>query len=306
MKTIIEIKDLSKTYASGLNALKGVSLDILRGEILALLGPNGAGKTTLISIVCGIVNKSGGSVTVDGHDSVTAFREARKLIGLVPQELSLPIFETVWDTVSFSRSLFGREKNPAYIESILKKLSLWDKKDSKIVALSGGMKRRVLIAKALSHEPRILFLDEPTAGVDVALRQDLWNVVRTLRDDGVTVILTTHYIEEAEELADRVGIINKGGLVLIEDKATLMRKMGQKKLTLELDKPLKVVPKSLAKYGLEVQGEGKVLHYAFDSKQGSSAIAGLLNDLAKAKISYNDLHTDQSSLEDIFLKLVQS
>jgi ABC-2 type transport system ATP-binding protein len=306
MKTIIEIKDLSKTYASGLNALKGVSLDILRGEILALLGPNGAGKTTLISIVCGIVNKSGGSVTVDGHDSVTAFREARKLIGLVPQELSLPIFETVWDTVSFSRSLFGREKNPAYIESILKKLSLWDKKDSKIVALSGGMKRRVLIAKALSHEPRILFLDEPTAGVDVALRQDLWNVVRTLRDDGVTVILTTHYIEEAEELADRVGIINKGGLVLIEDKATLMRKMGQKKLTLELDKPLKVVPKSLAKYGLDVQGEGKVLHYAFDSKQGSSAIAGLLNDLAKAKISYNDLHTDQSSLEDIFLKLVQS
>jgi ABC-2 type transport system ATP-binding protein len=306
MKTIIEIKDLSKTYASGLNALKGVSLDILRGEILALLGPNGAGKTTLISIVCGIVNKSGGSVTVDGYDNVTAFREARKLIGLVPQELSLPIFETVWDTVSFSRSLFGREKNPAYIESILKKLSLWDKKDAKIVALSGGMKRRVLIAKALSHEPRILFLDEPTAGVDVALRQDLWNVVRTLRDDGVTVILTTHYIEEAEELADRVGIINKGGLVLIEDKARLMRKMGQKKLTLELDKPLKVVPKSLAKYGLDVQGEGKVLHYAFDSKQGTSAIAGLLNDLAKAKISYNDLHTEQSSLEDIFLKLVQS
>jgi ABC-2 type transport system ATP-binding protein len=245
-------------------------------------------------------------VTVDGYDNVTAFREARKLIGLVPQELSLPIFETVWDTVSFSRSLFGREKNPAYIESILKKLSLWDKKDAKIVALSGGMKRRVLIAKALSHEPRILFLDEPTAGVDVALRQDLWNVVRTLRDDGVTVILTTHYIEEAEELADRVGIINKGGLVLIEDKARLMRKMGQKKLTLELDKPLKVVPKSLAKYGLDVQGEGKVLHYAFDSKQGTSAIAGLLNDLAKAKISYNDLHTEQSSLEDIFLKLVQS
>jgi ABC-2 type transport system ATP-binding protein len=304
MKSIIEIKDLSKTYASGLQALKGVSLDIRRGEILALLGPNGAGKTTLISIVCGIVNKTGGSVTVDGHDNVSAFREARKLIGLVPQELSLPIFETVWDTVSFSRSLFGREKNNSYIEGILKKLSLWDKKDAKIVALSGGMKRRVLIAKALSHEPRILFLDEPTAGVDVALRQDLWNVVRNLRDDGVTVILTTHYIEEAEELADRVGVINKGGLVLIEDKATLMRKMGQKKLTLELDKPLKTIPKSLAKYELEMQGEGKVLHYAFDSKQGTSEIAGLLNDLAKAKVSYNDLHTEQSSLEDIFLKLV--
>jgi ABC-2 type transport system ATP-binding protein len=304
MTSIIEIKDLSKTYASGLQALKGVSLDIRRGEILALLGPNGAGKTTLISIVCGIVNKTGGSVTVDGHDNVIAFREARKLIGLVPQELSLPIFETVWDTVSFSRSLFGREKNNSYIEGILKKLSLWDKKDAKIVALSGGMKRRVLIAKALSHEPRILFLDEPTAGVDVALRQDLWKVVRTLRDDGVTVILTTHYIEEAEELADRVGVINKGGLVLIEDKATLMRKMGQKKLTLELDKPLKVIPKSLAKYELEMQGEGKVLHYAFDSKQGTAEIAGLLNDLAKAKISYNDLHTEQSSLEDIFLKLV--
>jgi ABC-2 type transport system ATP-binding protein len=304
MKSIIEIKDLSKTYASGLQALKGVSLDIRRGEILALLGPNGAGKTTLISIVCGIVNKTDGSVTVDGHDNVSAFREARKLIGLVPQELSLPIFETVWDTVSFSRSLFGREKNNSYIEGILKKLSLWDKKDAKIVALSGGMKRRVLIAKALSHEPRILFLDEPTAGVDVALRQDLWNVVRNLRDDGVTVILTTHYIEEAEELADRVGVINKGGLVLIEDKATLMRKMGQKKLTLELDKPLKTIPKSLAKYELEMQGEGKVLHYAFDSKQGTSEIAGLLNDLAKAKVSYNDLHTEQSSLEDIFLKLV--
>jgi ABC-2 type transport system ATP-binding protein len=304
MKTIIEIKDLSKTYASGLNALKGISLDILRGEILALLGPNGAGKTTLISIICGIVNKTSGSVLVDGHDSVTEFRAARTLIGLVPQELSLPIFETVWDTVSFSRSLFGREKNPAYIESILKKLSLWDKKDAKIVALSGGMKRRVLIAKALSHEPRILFLDEPTAGVDVGLRQDLWNVVRTLRDDGVTVILTTHYIEEAEELADRVGVINKGGLVLIEDKATLMRKMGQKKLTLELNAPLKTVPKSLSKYNLQLAGEGKVLHFAFDSKQGTADIAALLNDLARAKIGYNDLHTEQSSLEDIFLKLV--
>ncbi len=304
MNAIIEIKNLSKTYAAGIAALTGVSLDILRGEILALLGPNGAGKTTLISTVCGIVNKTSGSITVDGHDNVTAFREARKLIGLVPQELHLSIFETVWDTVNFSRHLFGKASDPAYIESILKKLSLWDKKDSKIVALSGGMKRRVLIAKALAHEPRILFLDEPTAGVDVALRQDLWNVVRTLRDDGVTVILTTHYIEEAEELADRVGVINKGGLVLIEDKATLMRKMGQKKLTLQLDTVLTTVPKSLKKYNLEVHGDGKVLHYAFDSKQGTAEIAGLLNDLARAKISYNDLHTEQSSLEDIFLKLV--
>jgi ABC-2 type transport system ATP-binding protein len=304
MKTIVEIKDLSKTYASGLTALKGVSLDIRRGEILALLGPNGAGKTTLISIVCGIVNKSSGHVVVDGHDTVTAFREARSLIGLVPQELHLSIFETVWDTVNFSRHLYGKSANAAYVESILKKLSLWDKRDSKIVALSGGMKRRVLIAKALAHEPRILFLDEPTAGVDVALRQDLWAVVRTLRDDGVTVILTTHYIEEAEELADRVGVINKGGLVLIEDKATLMRKMGQKRLTLELDAPLQVVPKALSKYALDISGNGKVLNYAFDSKQGTAEIAGLLNDLAKAKISYNDLHTEQSSLEDIFLKLV--
>jgi ABC-2 type transport system ATP-binding protein len=226
------------------------------------------------------------------------------LIGLVPQELHLSIFETVWDTVNFSRHLYGKDANPAYVESVLKKLSLWDKKDSKIVALSGGMKRRVLIAKALAHEPRILFLDEPTAGVDVALRQDLWNVVRGLRDDGVTVILTTHYIEEAEDLADRVGVINKGGLVLIEDKATLMRKMGQKRLTLELDAPLKTIPKGLSKYDLEIKNEGRVLHYAFDSKRGTAAIAGLLNDLAKAKISYNDLHTEQSSLEDIFLKLV--
>jgi ABC-2 type transport system ATP-binding protein len=258
----------------------------------------------LISIVCGIVNKSSGHVVVDGHDTVTAFREARSLIGLVPQELHLSIFETVWDTVNFSRHLYGKSANATYVESILKKLSLWDKRDSKIVALSGGMKRRVLIAKALAHEPRILFLDEPTAGVDVALRQDLWAVVRTLRDDGVTVILTTHYIEEAEELADRVGVINKGGLVLIEDKATLMRKMGQKRLTLELDAPLQVVPKALSKYALDISGNGKVLNYAFDSKQGTAEIAGLLNDLAKAKISYNDLHTEQSSLEDIFLKLV--
>jgi ABC-2 type transport system ATP-binding protein len=304
MSAIISIQSLNKTYASGFVALKDVSFDINRGEILALLGPNGAGKTTMISIICGIVNKTSGTVLVDGHDNVVAYREARRLIGLVPQELNLPIFETVWDTVSFSRHLFGKARNDAYVEDVLKKLSLWDKKDSKIVTLSGGMKRRVLIAKALAHEPRILFLDEPTAGVDVALRQDLWNVVRGLRDDGVTVILTTHYIEEAEDLADRVGVINKGGLVLIEDKATLMRKMGQKRLILQLDAALKAVPKALAKYGLAIKDEGRSLHYAFDSKLGTSAIAGLLNDLAKAKISYNDLHTEQSSLEDIFMGLV--
>jgi ABC-2 type transport system ATP-binding protein len=304
MDNVISIQNLSKTYASGLAALKDVTFDIMRGEILALLGPNGAGKTTLISIVCGIVNKTSGAVVVDGHDNVTAFREARRLIGLVPQELHLSIFETVWDTVNFSRHLYGKEANPAYVESILKKLSLWDKKDSKIVALSGGMKRRVLIAKALAHEPRILFLDEPTAGVDVGLRQDLWNVVRTLRDDGVTIILTTHYIEEAEELADRVGVINKGGLVLIEDKAVLMSKLGQKKLTLDLVKPLKTIPKALASYGLDLKDEGRVLAYAYDTRNGKGSISGLMKDLAAAKIDYKDLHTEQSSLEDIFMGLV--
>jgi ABC-2 type transport system ATP-binding protein len=304
MDTVISIQNLSKTYASGLTALKDVSFDIQRGEILALLGPNGAGKTTLISIVCGIVNKTSGAVVVDGHDTVTAFREARRLIGLVPQELHLSIFETVWDTVNFSRHLYGREANSAYIETILKKLSLWDKKDSKIVALSGGMKRRVLIAKALAHEPRILFLDEPTAGVDVGLRQDLWNVVRGLRDDGVTIILTTHYIEEAEELADRVGVINKGGLVLIEDKAVLMAKLGQKKLTLDLVKPLKTLPKALSKYGLELKDAGRVLAYAYDTRDSKGSISSLMKDLAAAKIDYKDLHTEQSSLEDIFMGLV--
>jgi ABC-2 type transport system ATP-binding protein len=304
MTSIISIQNLSKTYASGMVALKDVSFDIKRGEILALLGPNGAGKTTLISIVCGIVNKSSGAVIVDGHDNVTDFRAARTLIGLVPQELHLSIFETVWDTVNFSRHLYGKDSDPAYIESILKKLSLWDKRDSKIVALSGGMKRRVLIAKALAHEPRILFLDEPTAGVDVGLRQDLWNVVRGLRDDGVTVILTTHYIEEAEELADRVGVINKGGLVLIEDKAVLMQKLGKKKLTLDLLKPLKTIPKSLAKYGLELKDEGRVLLYAYDTRNDRGTISALMKDLAAAKLDYKDLHTEQSSLEDIFMGLV--
>ena len=304
MTSIISIQNLSKTYASGPVALKDVSFDIERGEILALLGPNGAGKTTLISIVCGIVNKTSGAVIVDGHDNVTDFRAARNLIGLVPQELHLSIFETVWDTVNFSRHLYGRDSDPAYIESILKKLSLWDKRDSKIVALSGGMKRRVLIAKALAHEPRILFLDEPTAGVDVGLRQDLWNVVRGLRDDGVTVILTTHYIEEAEELADRVGVINKGGLVLIENKTVLMQKLGKKKLTLDLLKPLKVLPKSLAKYGLELKDEGRELLYVYDTRNDAGAISALMKELAIAKIDYKDLHTEQSSLEDIFMGLV--
>ena len=306
MTEIISIQKISKTYGSGLKALNDLSFDIERGEILALLGPNGAGKTTLISIICGIVTKTSGTVLVDGHDHVTAYREARKCIGLVPQELSLPIFETVWDTVCFSRSLYGREKNPAYIEAMLKKLSLWDKKDSKIVTLSGGMKRRVLIAKALSHEPRVLFLDEPTAGVDVALRQDLWNVVRGLRDAGVTVILTTHYIEEAEDLADRVGVIDKGALVLLEDKTTLMQKLGKKKLNLQLAKALKSIPKGLQKFDLVLDKDGMELNYAYDTRKGAGSIAALLKELVAAKVSYVDLHTEQTSLEDIFLGLVKA
>jgi ABC-2 type transport system ATP-binding protein len=306
MDSVISIRDLSKTYAAGPRALDAVSLDIVRGEILALLGPNGAGKTTLISIVCGIVNASGGSVTVDGHDHVRDFRAARKLIGLVPQELHLPIFEKVWDVVSFSRSLYGRERNDSHLEGLLKTLSLWEKRDAKIAALSGGMKRRLLIAKALAHEPRILFLDEPTAGVDVALRQDLWGVVRGLRDTGVTIILTTHYIEEAEELADRVGVINKGQLVVIEEKKALMRKMGRKHLTLELARPLVKLPKSLAKYGLEIVNDGRALRYTYDVRNRHDGIAALLADLARAKIAFHDLQTEQSSLEDIFLGLVKA
>jgi ABC-2 type transport system ATP-binding protein len=306
MSSVISIQSVSKTYASGLQALLNVSLDIRRGEILALLGPNGAGKTTLISIICGIVNKTTGSVVVDGHDNVTEFRAARKMIGLVPQELHLPIFEVVWDVVAFSRSLYGRERNDAYLEQLLKTLSLWDKKDAKINSLSGGMKRRVLIAKALAHEPTILFLDEPTAGVDVALRQDLWNVVRGLREKGVTIILTTHYIEEAEELADRVGVINKGGLVLVEEKAVLMQKLGRKSLVLDLAKPLSAIPKKLSKYGLELRNNGLSLLYNYDAKKGAGGFADLLQDVAAAKISYNDLHTEQTSLEDIFLGLVKA
>ncbi len=278
-----------------------MSLDIRRGEILALLGPNGAGKTTLISIICGIVNKSSGKVIIDGHDSVSDFRAARALIGLVPQELHLSIFETVWDTVSFSRSLYGKPSDKAHVEKLLRQLSLWEKKDSKIVTLSGGMKRRVLIAKALAHEPRILFLDEPTAGVDVELRKDMWKLVRELRDSGVTIILTTHYIEEAEEMADRVGIINKGRLLLVEDKRVLMQKLGKKRLVLELAQPLSAVPDALAAYHLELAQDGKSLAYTFDGGGGRADIPRLLEALAAARLVFTDIHTEQSSLEDIFM-----
>jgi ABC-2 type transport system ATP-binding protein len=305
MSSVISIQNLSKTYATGFQALKNVSLDIRAGEIFALLGPNGAGKTTLIGIVCGIVNASEGKVTVGGHDIVKDYRPARAMIGLVPQELHTDSFETVWATVSFSRGLFGKPKDPAHIEKILKSLSLWDKKDSKIMTLSGGMKRRVMIAKALSHEPRILFLDEPTAGVDVALRKDMWQVVRELRDSGVTIILTTHYIEEAEDMADRVGVISKGEIVLVEDKAELMRKLGKKKLTVQLQKPLDVVPPDLAKYGLALMNEGTELVYAYDTKGERTGITALLSDLNAANIRFRDLQTEQSSLEDIFVGLVE-
>ena len=305
MSSIITVAALNKTYNTGFTALKDINLEIRRGEIFALLGPNGAGKTTLISVICGIVNKSSGSVVVDGHDNVTGFRATRKMIGLVPQELHLSIFETTWDTVCFSRALFGGNSHPGHIEKILKQLSLWDKKDDKIMTLSGGMKRRVLIAKALAHEPKILFLDEPTAGVDVELRKDMWNIVRQLRDSGVTVILTTHYIEEAEEMADRVGVINKGEMVLVEDKAKLMAKMGQKKLSLQLDKPLAAIPKKLARFNLHVAKGGSEIVYAFDARDGRPDIAGLLKSLEAEKISYSDLHTEQSSLEDIFMGLVK-
>ncbi len=306
MSAIVAVKNLSKTYKSGFNALSDVNLDIERGEILALLGPNGAGKTTLISIICGIVNKTGGTITVDGHDNVSDFRAARSLIGLVPQELHLSIFETVWDTVSFSRSLYGRAANPAHIEKLLRLLSLWEKKNSKIMTLSGGMKRRVLIAKALAHEPRILFLDEPTAGVDVELRKEMWNVVRDLRDGGVTVILTTHYIEEAEEMADRVGVINKGRIILVEDKKTLMRKLGRKRLILQLARPLPVIPPSLDGFKLELGTDGTSLSYTFDTHDSRDDVPRLLAALAAAKVDFTDLHTEQSSLEDIFMGLLST
>ena len=306
MQSIISINKLSKTYASGFQALKSVDLEIRKGEILALLGPNGAGKTTLISIVCGIVNASSGSVTADGHDIVRDYRAARSKIGLVPQELSTDAFETVWATVKFSRGLFGKPPNPQYLEKVLRDLSLWDKKNSKIMTLSGGMKRRVLIAKALSHEPTILFLDEPTAGVDVELRRDMWEMVRKLRESGVTIILTTHYIEEAEEMADRIGVISKGELILVEDKHVLMRKLGKKQLTLQLQTPLQRLPDELSAPALELTDEGHALVYTFDTQTEETGIATLLKRLGELGIDFKDLHSSESSLEEIFVSLVHA
>jgi ABC-2 type transport system ATP-binding protein len=302
---IIRISGLSKTYASGLHALKAIDLEIRRGEIFALLGPNGAGKTTLISTICGIVTATSGSVTVDGHDIVTDYRAARSLVGLVPQELTTDAFETVWGTVSFSRGLFGRARNPAHIEKVLRDLSLWNKKDSRIMTLSGGMKRRVLIAKALSHEPRVLFLDEPTAGVDVELRREMWALVRGLQASGVTIILTTHYIDEAEDMADRIGVINKGEIVLVEEKKELMRKLGKKQLTLQLHKPLDALPPALAARQLELSKSGTELVYTYDTQSDRTGITSLLDELSAAGIGFRDLQTTQSSLEDIFVTLVK-
>ena len=304
MQSIISISNLSKTYATGFRALKDINLDIKRGEIFALLGPNGAGKTTLIGIICGILNPSQGSVTVDGHDIIKDYRATRSLIGLVPQELHTDAFESVWNTVSFSRGLFGKPRNAAHIEKVLRTLSLWDKKDAKIMTLSGGMKRRVLIAKALSHEPQVLFLDEPTAGVDVELRQDMWQVVRDLRASGVTIILTTHYIEEAEDMADRVGVINKGEIILLENKAKLMRKLGKKQLILHLQKKLDTMPAELAGHPLTLAGEGTELVFTYDTQLERTGITALLSDLSRAGIQFRDLETKQSSLEDIFVGLV--
>ena len=305
MPPIISVTNLSKTYASGLQALRDVSLEISRGEIFALLGPNGAGKTTLISIICGLVRPTSGSVTADGHDVISDYRQARAMIGLVPQELTTEAFETVWATVNFSRGLFGRSANSAFIEKLLKDLTLWDKRDSKIMTLSGGMKRRVLIAKALSHEPRILFLDEPTAGVDVELRREMWHLVRSLRHNGVTVILTTHYIKEAEEMADRIGVINGGELILVEEKAALMRMLGQKQLILHVQKPLTEIPAAVGHHQLELSGDGSELVYTYDTQRERTGITTLLRDLSEAGIRFNDLETRQSSLEDIFVNLVR-
>jgi len=305
MPAIISVKDLSKTYASGFEALKHINLDIEKGEILALLGPNGAGKTTLISVICGIVTPSSGSVTVDGHDIVRDYRRARELIGLVPQEIALDIFTTPWDTARFSRGLFGKPRNDAHIEKVLRDLSLWDKKASKVIALSGGMKRRVVIAKALAHEPSILFLDEPTAGVDVELRKEMWQLVRQLRDSGVTIILTTHYIEEAEEMADRIGVIHKGELMLVEDKTELMRKMGRKELVIQLSDRMDTLPPALAEHGLELIDEGSALRYEYDIQATRTGITPVLSTLNDAGIRFRDLDTRQSSLEDIFVHLVE-
>jgi|ERR1700674_155333 ABC-2 type transport system ATP-binding protein len=305
MPPIISVSNLCKTYASGFQALKNINLEIRHGEIFALLGPNGAGKTTLISIICGIVNPTEGTVIADGHDIFTAYRAARSKIGLVPQELTTDAFETVWATVNFSRGLFGKRANREHIEKVLKELSLWDKKDSKIMTLSGGMKRRVMIAKALSHEPQILFLDEPTAGVDVELRRDMWEMVRSLRANGVTIILTTHYIEEAEEMADRIGVISKGELILVEDKAELMHKLGKKQLTLHLQNKLDNIPLRLAEHQLHLSADGSELIYTYDAQGERTGITAVLKDLNEAGILFKDLHTSQSSLEEIFVSLVR-
>ena len=304
MSPIISVARLSKTYASGFRALKNVDLEIRRGEIFALLGPNGAGKTTLIGTICGLVRPSEGTILVDGHDIVTEYRATRSLIGLVPQELTTDAFESVWGTVSFSRGLFGKAPNPAHIEKVLRALSLWDKKDNKIITLSGGMKRRLLIAKALSHEPRVLFLDEPTAGVDVELRRDMWQLVRSLREGGATIILTTHYIDEAEEMADRIGVINKGEIILVEHKDELMRKLGRKQLTLQLQSPLEQIPPRLVRHNLVLGAGGGEMIYTYDAQADRDGIASLLRDLAGSGIAFRDLNTSQSSLEDIFVDLV--
>lgn len=305
MKPIISINKLNKTYASGFSALSNINLDIQRGEIFALLGPNGAGKTTLISIICGIVTPSSGSVLIDGHDIIADFREARSRVGLVPQELSTAAFESIWDTVNFSRGLFGKPSNPALIEQILRDLSLWEKKDTRIMELSGGMKRRVLIAKALCHEPQVLFLDEPTAGVDVDLRRDMWAMVRKLRQGGVTIILTTHYIEEAEEMADRIGIINNGEIIMVEGKAVLMKKLGKKQLTLSLQNPLHELPAALSGLPLTIAQNDAALIYSYDAQAEHSGIPELLRLLGEHNIDFKDLHTSESSLEDVFVSLVR-
>lgn len=306
MQSIVSISDLSKTYESGHHALKNINLEIYDGEILALLGPNGAGKTTLISIICGIVSASSGSVTVAGHDIISGYRITRELIGLVPQELTLGAFDTVWNSVNFSRGLFGKKPDPDFIEQLLKDLSLYDKKNNELRELSGGMKRRVLIAKALSHQPRILFLDEPTAGVDVELRKDMWKLVRGLHESGVTIILTTHYIEEAEEIADRVGIINNGELLLVDQKQTLMQELGKKQLVLDMKQPIDSLPESLAKYNLEISADGKQLTYTYETHASRTGITALLQSLNDAGLAMRDLNTSQSSLEEIFVKLVRA
>ncbi|MGH8709692.1 MAG: ABC transporter ATP-binding protein [Burkholderiales bacterium] len=304
MQPILSVRGLTKTYASGLQALKAIDLEIRKGEIFALLGPNGAGKTTLISIVCGIVTPSSGTALVKGHDILREYRATRALIGLVPQELHTDMFVTVWNTMRFSRGLFGKAPNPQHLEQVLRELSLWDKRDDRIMTLSGGMKRRVLIAKALAHEPEILFLDEPTAGVDVELRRDMWALVRRLRASGVTIILTTHYIEEAEEMADRIGVISKGELIVVEEKAALMKKLGKKQLTLHLQEPMTAIPAALAEWGLALKNAGCDLEYTFDAHEERTGIPGLLRRLAELGIGFKDLHTEQSSLEEIFVSLV--